>query len=72
MITNFLSAIPYIGKDLVELVWGGLENSPRLMKTVKLDKDNNETVGPKGIATDRINSGYLLRKVQNVQSKTIN
>lgn len=25
VITNFLSAIPYIGKDLVELVWGGLE-----------------------------------------------
>lgn len=24
VITNFLSAIPYIGKDLVELVWGGL------------------------------------------------
>ena len=23
VITNFLSAIPYIGKDLVELVWGG-------------------------------------------------
>ena len=24
VITNFLSAVPYIGKDLVELVWGGL------------------------------------------------
>ena len=23
VITNFLSAVPYIGKDLVELVWGG-------------------------------------------------
>lgn len=25
VITNFLSAVPYIGKDLVELVWGGLD-----------------------------------------------